>query len=66
MVIEFVISFHFFWKMSMEYSTFIGFTDGASCHTQHSASTVLEQSPAAIEEAAILANRYFGEDEEIR
>ena len=24
--------------MSMEYSTYIGFTDGASCHTQHSAS----------------------------
>ena len=39
MVIGFVISFHFFWKMSMESSTFIGFVDGASCHTQHLAST---------------------------
>ena len=38
MVIRFVISFHFFWQMSMESSTFIGFADGASCHTQHSAS----------------------------
>src|SRR5713101_8431329 len=38
MVIGFVISFCFFWQMSMEYSTFIGFTDGASHHTQHSAS----------------------------
>ena len=25
--------------MSMEYSTYIGFANGASCHTQHSAST---------------------------
>ena len=39
MVIGFVISFRFFWQMSMESSTFIGFMDGASCHTQHSAST---------------------------
>ena len=39
MVIGFVISFYFFWQMSMESSTFIGFTDGASRHTQHSAST---------------------------
>ena len=38
MVIGFVISFCFFWKMSMESSTFIGFMDGASHHTQHSAS----------------------------
>ena len=38
-MIGFVISFRFFWKMSMEYSTYIGFADGASCHTQHSAST---------------------------
>ena len=38
MVIRLVISFCFFWKMSMESSTFIGFTDGASHHTQHSAS----------------------------
>ena len=38
MVIEFVISFHFFWQMSMESSTFIGFVDGASRHTQHLAS----------------------------
>ena len=38
MVIGFVISFRLFWKMSMESSTFIGFADGASCHTQHSAS----------------------------
>ena len=36
-MIGFVISFHFFWQMSMEYSTYIGFTDGASRHTQHSA-----------------------------
>ena len=35
MVIGFVISFHFFWKMSMESSTFIGFTYGVSRHTQH-------------------------------
>ena len=39
MVIGFVISFRFFWKMSMESSTFIGFLDGVSHHTQHSAST---------------------------
>ena len=38
MVIGFVISFHLFWQMSMESSTFIGFTDGAIRHTQHSAS----------------------------
>ena len=38
MVIKFVISFHFFWQMSMESSTFIGFTDGASRHAQHSTS----------------------------
>ena len=38
MVIGFVISFCFFWQMLMESSTFIGFTDGASRHTQHSAS----------------------------
>ena len=38
-VIGFVISFCFFWQMSMEYSTHIGFTDGASHHTQHLAST---------------------------
>ena len=38
MVIRFVISFRFFWQMSMEYSTFIGFADGASRHTQHLAS----------------------------
>ena len=37
MVINFMISFCFFWHMSMESSTFIGFADGASCHTQHSA-----------------------------
>ena len=36
-MIGFVISFHFFWQMSMESSTYIGFADGASCHTQHSA-----------------------------
>ena len=36
MVIGFVISFHLFWQMSMESSTFIGFTDGASLHTQNS------------------------------
>ena len=36
-MIEFVISFRFFWQMSREYSTYIGFADGASCHTQHSA-----------------------------
>ena len=36
MVIEFVISFHFLWQMSMESSTFIGFTDGAIRHTQNS------------------------------
>ena len=33
-----MISFHFLWQMSMEYSTYIGFADGASRHTQHSAS----------------------------
>ena len=38
MVIEFVISFHFLWQMSMESSSYIGFVDGASRHTQHSAS----------------------------
>ena len=38
-MIGFVISFLFFWQMSMESSTFIGFADGASRHTQHSAST---------------------------
>ena len=37
-MIGFVISFRFFWQMSMEYSTYIGFADGASRHTQHSAS----------------------------
>ena len=37
-IIGFVISFCFFWQMSMESSTYIGFADGASCHTQHSAS----------------------------
>ena len=37
-MIGFVISFCFFWHMSMESSTYIGFTDGVSCHTQHSAS----------------------------
>ena len=37
-MIGFVISFHFLWQMSMESSTYIGFADGASCHTQHSAS----------------------------
>ena len=36
-MIGFVISFRFFWQMSMESSTYIGFTDGASHHTQHSA-----------------------------
>src|SRR5882757_6502746 len=40
MVIGFVISFCFFWQMSMESSTFIGFADGASRHTQHSASAM--------------------------
>ena len=38
MVIRFVISFLFFWHMSMESFTYIGFTDGASHHTQHLAS----------------------------
>ena len=38
MVIGFVISFHFFWQMSMESSTYIGFVDSASHHTQHLAS----------------------------
>ena len=37
-MIGFVISFRFFWKMSMESSTYIGFANGASLHTQHSAS----------------------------
>ena len=37
-MIGFVISFCFFWQMSMESSTYIGFVDGASHHTQHSAS----------------------------
>ena len=35
-VIGFVISFRFFWQMSRESSTYIGFADGASRHTQHS------------------------------
>ena len=38
MVIGFVISFRFFWQMSMESSTFIGFADGVSRHTQQSTS----------------------------
>ena len=38
MVIGFVISFHLFWQMSMESSTYVGFRDGVSHHTQHSAS----------------------------
>ena len=38
-MIRFVISFRFFWQMSMEYSTYIGFMDGASRHTQHPTST---------------------------
>ena len=37
-MIGFVISFRFFWQMSMESSTYIGFADGASHHTQHSTS----------------------------
>ena len=37
-MIGFVISFRLFWQMSMESSTYIGFADGASRHTQHSAS----------------------------
>ena len=37
-VIRFVISFYFLWQMSMQSSTYIGFADGASRHTQHSAS----------------------------
>ena len=37
-MIGFVISFRFLWQMSMESSTYIGFVDGANCHTQHSAS----------------------------
>ena len=37
-MIKFVISFRFFWQMSMESSTYIGFVDGASRRTQHSAS----------------------------
>ena len=36
-MVGFVISFHLFWHMSMESSTYIGFADGASRHTQHSA-----------------------------
>ena len=39
-VIRFVISFCFFWHMSMESSTYIGFADGASHHIQHSSSVV--------------------------
>ena len=39
MVIGFFIRFCFLWKMSMEYSIYIGFTDGASHHTKNSAST---------------------------
>ena len=38
-VIGFVIGFHFFWQMLIESSTYIGFTNGASHHTQHSSST---------------------------
>ena len=38
MVIRFMISFCFLWQMSMESSTYIGFSNGASHHTQHSAS----------------------------
>ena len=38
MVIRLLISFCFLWKMSMESSIYIGFTNGASRHTQHSAS----------------------------
>ena len=38
MVIGFFIRFCFLWKMSMEYSIYIGFVDGASHHTQNSAS----------------------------
>ena len=38
MMIEFVISFHFLWHMSMDSFIYIGFADGASHHTQHSAS----------------------------
>ena len=37
-MIGFVISFCFFWQMSRESSTYIGFADGANHHTQHSAS----------------------------
>ena len=33
-----LIRFHFLWQMSMEYSIYIGFANGASRHTQHSAS----------------------------
>ena len=40
-MIRFVISFRFFWQMSMESSTYIGFADGAIHHTQHSASASL-------------------------
>ena len=37
-MIRFVISFHVFWQMSRESSTYIGFADGASHHNQNSAS----------------------------
>ena len=37
MVIRLLISFCFLWQMSMESSIYIGFADGASLHTQHSA-----------------------------
>ena len=37
-MIGFVIIFRLFWQMSRESSTDIGFADGASHHTQHSAS----------------------------
>ena len=37
-MIGFVISFHLFWQMSVDSSTYVGFVDGASRHTQHSAS----------------------------
>ena len=37
-MIGFVISFRFFWQISLESSTYIGFADGTSHHTQHSAS----------------------------
>ena len=38
MVIGFLISFCFLWQTSMESSIYIRFTDGASYHTQNSAS----------------------------